>query len=191
MTSNQAEQSIIELRTERLLLRQWTNNDFEPFYRMNSDKAVMEFFPKCLSREQSDQAADRIQSFISKHGWGFWAVELIGQEKFIGFVGLNIPTAALPFSPCVEIGWRLAKSYWGKGYATEAARASLNCAFSALNLDEVVSFTPVINRRSQAVMKKTGMADTTDNFHHPVIERSHSLSEHVLYKITRERKFSD
>jgi len=107
-----------------------------------------------------------------------------GQHKFMGFVGLHTPSDALPFAPCVEIGWRLAKPHWGKGYATEAAMASLNFAFAELSLNQVVAFTAVANNRSQAVMQKLGMTNTGNNFMHPDIELSHPLCEHVLYKIS-------
>ena len=169
------------LKTPRLVLRQWTEDDFLPFSIMCRDKAVMEFFPKLLTRQESDAMGEKIRSLISERGWGFWAVEMPGRHKFMG---LHTPKDALPFAPCVEIAWRLAKPYWGKGYATEAAMASLNYAFTELSLDEVFAFTAVANNRSQAVMKKLGMTNTGNNFMHPEIEPSHSLCEHVLYKIS-------
>lgn len=144
----------------------------------------MEFFPKLLTEEESYTMGKRIQSLIAERGWGFWAVEVPGQSKFIGFVGLHIPKESMPFSPCVEIGWRLAKRYWGMGYATEAARESLRYAFTHLALDEVVSFTTVHNSRSQAVMKKIGMSYASD-FVHPDLEPSDPLREHVLYRISK------
>ena len=175
------------LTTKRLLLRQWTEDDFVPFANMCADKDVMEFFPSLLTPHESNAMATRIQSLIAERGWGFWALEVIGGSKFIGFVGLHIPSDKMPFSPCVEIGWRIAKPYWDKGYATEAAHAALEYAFSTLDLEEVVSFTTVNNKRSQAVMKKLGMLDTGNNFMHPDIQSSNPLCEHVLYKITRSQ----
>lgn len=172
------------IRTERLILRQWDQEDIQPFSQMCSDKDVMEFFPKLLTAEESYTMGRRIQSLIAELGWGFWAVELPGQSKFIGFVGLHTPKESMPFSPCVEVGWRLAKPYWGMGYATEAAKASLRYAFTHLGLEEVVSFTTAHNMRSQAVMKKIGMSYDC-NFKHPDLESSHPLCEHVLYKINR------
>lgn len=145
----------------------------------------MEFFPKLLAKEESYSVGERIKSLIAERGWGFWAVEVPGQSKFIGFVGLHIPKENLPFSPCVEIGWRLAKRYWGMGYATEAASASLRYAFAHLDIEEVVSFTTVRNIRSQAVMEKIGMSYDS-NFMHPDLEPSDPLREHVLYKISRD-----
>jgi len=173
------------LKTERLLLRPWTEEDFLPFSEMCGDKDVMEFFPALLTKSESDGIANRAKSLIDRRGWGFWAVEVPDQESFIGFVGLHIPNENLPFSPCVEIGWRVAKKYWGQGYATEAAKKSLSYAFTELNLNEVVSFTTIANTRSQKVMKKIGMSNTGNNFMHPDIKSTHPQCEHVLYKITK------
>ena len=173
------------LETDRLVLRQWTENDFLPFAEMCIDKEVMEFFPKPQTHEESYEMGKKIQSLITDRGWGFWAVEIPNQHKFIGFVGLHTPTDTMPFSPCVEIGWRLSKQHWGKGYATEAAEEALKYAFSTLNLEEVVSFTTIANSRSKAVMQKIGMHDSGQNFMHPDIKVSHPQCEHVLYKITK------
>jgi len=173
------------LTTDRLILRQWTEDDFAPFYRMCSDPDVMEFFPSRLTEEESDAMARKIQSLIQERDWGFWAVELRGLDKFIGFTGLHMPRANLPFAPCVEVGWRLAKEHWNKGYATEAATAALHYAFEQLVLDEVVSFTAQTNQRSQAVMEKLGMSNAGENFMHPDVPDDSSLREHVLYRITR------
>ncbi|BHH82769.1 GNAT family N-acetyltransferase [Desulforhopalus sp. 52FAK] len=173
------------LKTDRLLLRQWTEDDFLPFAEMCSDKDVMEFFPKPQTQKESYGMAKKIQSLIKDRGWGFWAIEIPGQHKFIGFVGLHAPKDSMPFSPCVEIGWRLSNQHWGKGYATEAAKAALEFAFNKLNLNEVVSFTTLANVRSMAVMQKIGMSNSAQNFMHPDIEASHSQCEHVLYKINK------
>lgn len=175
------------ISTERLLLRQWTDDDFEAFYQINKDPEVMRYYPSTMNRQESDNMARRIQSLIEERDWGFWALELKENQQFIGFTGLHIPKANLPCSPCVEIGWRVAKTYWNRGYATEAARASLDYAFDHLILDDVVSFTANINKPSQAVMKKLGMADTRENFLHPDVPSGHELSEHVLYRITRDQ----
>ncbi|ARN74137.1 GNAT family N-acetyltransferase [Oceanicoccus sagamiensis] len=173
------------IKTDRLLLRQWTKEDFLPFSEMCSDKDVMEFFPKIQTPKESIELGNKILSLINKRGWGFWAVEVPKHHKFIGFVGLHIPADSMPFSPCVEIGWRLSRQHWGKGYATEAAKESLNYAFSILELDEVVSFTTLANNRSKAVMRKIGMHDSRQNFMHPDIEATHPQCEHVLYKISK------
>ncbi len=128
----------------------------------------------------------KIQYQIDKNGWGLWAVEEKLSGRFVGFVGLNQPKTELPFTPCIEVVWRLAKAYWGKGYATEAGRKSLEYAFRDLSLDEVVSFTAVINKRSEAVMQRLGMINSHKNFDHPQVSSNSPLSEHLLYKIALE-----
>ena len=172
-----------ELTTPRLLLRQWRESDLEPFRVMCADEEVMKYFTSPLSMQESDQMAQRCQALIAERGWGFWAAEEVDSKQFIGFIGLHIPIAALPFSPCIEVGWRLAPDSWGKGLATEGARACLKFAFDKLKADEVVSFTAVQNRRSEAVMKRLGMARDKETFFHPAIEKGHPLSEHCLYRI--------
>lgn len=176
---------VSELETSRLCLRQWREDDFPIFAELNSDPVVMKHFPAPLQRRESDAMADKCKQLIAERGWGFWAASLKHNGCFIGFVGLHKPKASLPFSPCVEIGWRLHRRYWGNGYATEAAIEALNFAFEVLSLDEVVSFTTVRNHRSRSVMERLGMVNTHQNFYHPDIEPSHPLSEHVLYKIAR------
>ena len=173
------------LKTDRLLLRQWTEDDFLPFSEMCSDKEVMEYFPKLQTKDESYKMGEKILALINERGWGFWAVEIPNQYKFIGFVGLHSPTDKMPFSPCIEIGWRLSKQHWGKGYATEAAKEALKFAFTQLNLNEVVSFTTLANERSKSVMQNIGMHDSHQNFMHPDIEASHPQSEHVLFRIRR------
>lgn len=177
---------VIELDTERLWLRAWKEEDKEPFFRLNSNPEVMEFFPNTLSEEQSDILVDNIvRKFETQGGWGLWAVELKQSGEFIGFVGLNIPDIKFPFSPCVEIGWRLDKPFWGKGYACEAARRILDFAFTGVGLEEVVAFTTVSNYRSESVMKKLGMIRDEKTFFHPALAEDHPLREHVLYRIRR------
>lgn len=129
--------------------------------------------------------ADRCSALIGERGWGFWAAELKTSKTFVGFVGLHTPSDDLPFSPCVEIGWRLAFEHWGKGYATEAAQAALRVAFDTLLLGEVVSFTTIGNLRSQAVMKRLGMK-MIGAFDHPKLPTGSPLKKHCLYRITRE-----
>ena len=179
------------IETERLYLRQWQASDFAIFAEMNADPEVMKYFPKLLLATMSDIIANKCQQLTKDNGWGFWAVSLKDYSEqsnaFIGFVGLNQTHADLHFAPCVEIAWRLRKEFWGQGYATEAARASLNFAFTELVLDEVVAFTAVINKRSQLLMKHIRMTDTQNNFYHPALESNHLLAEHVLYKITRQQ----
>lgn len=174
-----------ELRTDRLLLRRWRPEDREPFAVLNADPVVMEHFPALLAREESDRMAERIEIHFKEHGFGLWAVELLGQASFIGFVGLAIPRFEAPFMPCVEIGWRLAADYWGQGYATEAARAAAAFGFEQVRLGEILSFTAVANQRSRRVMEKIGMShDPADDFDHPVLPVGHPLRRHVLYRLT-------
>lgn len=172
------------LRTSRLVLRAWKDEDLEAFAALNADPRVMEHMPGTLSRAASDASASKIRSSMSERGLGLWAAELPGEAPFIGFVGLSCPTFDAPFSPCVEIGWRLAHMYWGRGYATEGARAALDAAFGELGLPEVVSFTTKDNERSRRVMERLGMTrDERDDFDHPELPEGHPLRPHVLYRI--------
>ena len=177
----------IEFETERLLLRQWTPADREPFAALNADPRVMEFFPAQLTPAESDVLADRCESLIQERGWGFWVAELKASREFVGFVGLHTPSAELPFSPCVEIGWRLAFAHWGKGLAFEAARAALRIGFRSLGLNEIVSFTAVGNSRSRAVMERLNMYES-GTFEHPHVPQTSSLRLHCLYRLPRTRE---
>jgi RimJ/RimL family protein N-acetyltransferase len=176
----------IELDTPRLRLRQWREADREPFAALNADPAVMEFFYWASSRESSDASIDAWRSELASRGWSNWALDLRATGEFLGFTGLSVPRRVLPFSPCVEIGWRLARRHWGQGYATEAARAALEVAFTRLDLPEIVSFTAAGNRRSRAVMERIGMRDAKRDFEYPGIPAGHALSRHCLYRLTRE-----
>ena len=176
-----------EIRTARLLLRQWKPCDLAPFAALNADPEVMRYFPATLNRETSDGMAHRCRDLIEQRGWGFWAAEEQATGEFIGFIGLHTPAAELPCSPCVEVGWRLVKSHWGMGLATEGAAASLNHAFEKLNLPEVVSFTSIHNLKSEAVMRRLGMRRDKSTFAHPFIPRDHWLSTHCLYRLPARR----
>jgi RimJ/RimL family protein N-acetyltransferase len=175
---------LIEVETERLRLRQWKPADRVPFAALNADSKVMEFFPAPLTRVESDAMADRCQSLIEERGWGFWAVETKATQEFTGFVGLHTPSAELPFSPCVEVGWRLAFQHWGKGFASEAAREAIRVGFHLLDLREIVSFTTVRNFRSRAVMVRLGM-QAVGTFEHPQVPASSGLRQHCLYRLER------
>ena len=177
----------MELETPRLRLRQWRASDREPFAAMNADPAVMEFFAGLQSRAASDASIDAWQAQFQERGWSNWAVELRSTGTFIGFVGLSVPRRVLPFSPCVEVGWRLARASWGFGFATEAARASLRFGFEQLALPDIVSFTSVLNLRSRAVMERIGMHDTHQDFDHPALPEGSALRRHCLYRLTREQ----
>ncbi|GGM08920.1 GCN5 family N-acetyltransferase [Pseudomonas asuensis] len=152
---------------------------------LNADPEVREHFPSLLDRASSEAECERIQGRIEQHGWGFWAVELKETREFIGFTGLNTPEG-LPCSPCVEIGWRLAKPYWGRGYASEAAREALRIGFEQLKLDEIVAFTALSNYRSRAVMERLGMQDAHEEFDHPRVPAGHPVRRHCLYRLTYE-----
>lgn len=171
------------LRTERLILRRWVDGDRELFADINSDPEVMNYFPSVLSREESDELADRIEKHFVTRGFGLWALEICDVTSFAGFVGLSVPRFEAKFTPCVEIGWRLARAYWGHGYATEAASATLAFGFDELHLDQIVSFTVPSNVRSRRVMEKLGMThDPRDDFEHPSLPEGHPLRPHVLYR---------
>lgn len=175
-----------ELRTERLWLRRWLPEDRAPFARLNAEPRVVEFLPGPLSREESDAMADRIEAHFDRHGFGLWAVEVPGVTRFAGFVGLAIPRFEAPFTPCVEIGWRLDADHWSRGYATEGARAALQFGFEALRLEEIVSFTVPGNVRSRRVMEKIGMTRSArEDFDHPLLPEGHPLRRHVLYRTQR------
>jgi RimJ/RimL family protein N-acetyltransferase len=177
---------LTELETGRLRLRQWRASDLEPFAQLNADPRVMEFFPARLDRAASDALAGRIATKIAERGWGLWAAELKASVEFIGFIGLQPPPVPLPCSPCVEVGWRLAQAHWGKGLATEGARAALRFGFENLGLDEIVSITVPTNRRSRAVMERLGMQeDKAGIFEHPGIPLGSPLRVHCLYRLPR------
>jgi RimJ/RimL family protein N-acetyltransferase len=176
------------IETERLLLRRWKEEDREPSYRMNSDPRVMEFMPECLTRAERDQLFERINEHLRKHGFGLFAAELREERLFIGFIGLAVPSFEAHFTPCVEIGWRLTVDYWGRGLATEGARAVVKYSFGELALDELVSFTVPANIRSCRLMEKIGMtSNAADDFDHPNLPEGHPLRRHVLYRLRRNR----
>lgn len=179
--------SPVRLETTRIRLRQWRDEDLEPFASLNADPKVMEFFPAPLTRTESDAMALRVRGLIEERGWGFWALEIKDVVPFAGFVGMHVSTATLPFSPCVEIGWRLASGLWGRGYATEAAQTALAFGFRTLGLAEIVAFTAVGNRPSRRVMERLGMTHDQDGgFEHPGVPEGHPLRPHVLYRLRRE-----
>lgn len=175
-----------ELSTARLRLRSWSHEDRTPFYAINRDPRVTEFLPGPLTREQSDAMVDRIEAGFRERGFGPWAVEVVGAAPFIGIVGLSVPSFDAPFMPAVEVGWRLDSAYWGRGYATEAAQASLRFGFDVLGLSEIVSFTAQNNVRSIRVMERLGMThDVVGDFDHPLLPADSPLRRHVLYRLCR------
>ena len=175
------------LSSGRICLRRWREQDRDAFAAMNCDARVMEFFPSHLSRVESDAMVDRIQEHFSERGFGLWAMEIPDVAPFIGFTGLAVVRFSAPFTPCVEVGWRLAFAYWGHGYATEAARLALGYGFGTLALSEVVSFTAATNLRSRAVMERLRMRrDPGEDFDHPALPEGHALRRHVLYRLVRD-----
>lgn len=174
---------IHEICTPRLLLRQWKTCDLASLAALHADPDVMRFFPSVLSQDESDAMAHRCRALIDERGWGFWAVEERATGDFIGLIGLHTPAAHFPFSPCVEVGWRLARSHWGQGLATEGAQAAVQFGFEQLKLSEIVSFTSVHNFKSQAVMQRLGMRRDPATFAHPAVGTEHWLNDHCLYRI--------
>jgi RimJ/RimL family protein N-acetyltransferase len=176
----------LPIRTPRLLLRRWRDEDRAPFAAMNADARVVEHLPGPMTREASDALVDRIEGNFESRGFDVFAVEVAATGEFAGFVGLTVPRFQAAFTPCVEIGWRLAPAHWGRGYATEAARASLAFGFERLGLAEIVSFTVPANVRSRRVMERIGMThDSREDFDHPALAEGHRLRRHVLYRVAR------
>ncbi|MDF4252789.1 GNAT family N-acetyltransferase [Streptomyces sp. WMMB303] len=173
-----------ELLTERLLLRAWRESDLAPWAAMNADPQVREHFPGVLDRAQSDASVARFQADLEARGWGWWAVEVRASGEFIGFAGLDPVEEELPVEG-VEVGWRLARSAWGHGFATEAGRAAVEFGFASLGLPEIVAITPVGNVRSQAVMRRLGMThDPADDFEDPTVPPG-PLRHSVVYRLRR------
>ncbi|RDI16871.1 RimJ/RimL family protein N-acetyltransferase [Pseudacidovorax intermedius] len=192
MTSAQTRFTAIDparLQGPRVRLRPWQPDDLAPFAAMSADAQTMAYFLSTMDRAESELMAQRCQALIDAQGWGFWAVELAGagaDGPFIGLCGMNRPAWPLPFAPCVEIGWRLARPWWGQGLAAEAAALALDVGFAELGLDEIVAFTAVDNRRSRALMERLGMArDEAEDFDHPAVPDGHPLKRHVLYRLPR------
>ncbi|MDW7693346.1 GNAT family N-acetyltransferase [Flammeovirgaceae bacterium SG7u.111] len=167
--------------SERLGFRNWEESDIAPFHELNSDRAVMEFFPKLPSLAESKAFVERMKGMYEERGYCYFAVDLLKTQKFIGFIGIAYQDYAADFTPCVDIGWRLAKLAWGKGYATEGAKACLEVAFEKFGLEEVYSLAPAVNLRSTAVMEKIGM-EKQEYFNHPKLEDYPSLKKCVLYR---------
>ena len=175
-----------ELRTERLLLRRWQAGDLAPFAALNADPVVMEHLIAPLSQQETAEMIETLERRFEDQGYGLWAVEVIGGAPFVGFVGLNPATFEAPFTPAVEVGWRLAREHWSHGYATEAARAAVQFGFEVAGLDEIVSFTAAGNVRSRRVMERLGMTrDPAEDFDHPRVPEGHPARRHVIYRLRR------
>ena len=180
-----------ELQSPRLILRHWIPADRVPFALMNSDPEVMRYFPSVLSTDQSDLYAETVQLGLEEREFGFWAIEVRSADQdqglFIGFAGLSVPQWNATFTPCLDIGWRLGRDYWGMGYASEAAHRILDYGFNQLDIEEVLSFASVLNARSIAVMERLGMIrNSEDDFVHPMFAPDSDLSRHVLYRMPKQ-----
>ena len=164
-----------------IVLRQWRDSDLDLYAAMNADPEVMRYFPSPLSREQSEASLARQRSLIQQRGWGLWALEVDGD--FAGFTGLAIPGFEAPFMPCVEVGWRLRREYWGQGVAYRGALQALEYGFTILKLSEILSFTAAVNLPSRRLMERLGFVhDAASDFQHPSIPVGHKLRHHVLYR---------
>jgi RimJ/RimL family protein N-acetyltransferase len=176
------------IRTARLILRRWRDADLAPFAELNADPEVMAHMPTMYDRQTSDAIVARYRAHFDEHGFGLWALEVPGVSDFIGYTGLLVPRFTAHFTPCVEVGWRLARSAWGHGYATEAAQAAIALGFETFGLREIVSFTVPANRRSRAVMERLGMTrNPADDFDHPALPPGDRLRPHVLYRLSRDQ----
>lgn len=171
--------------SERLGFRPWAKADLEEFAAMNADSEVMEYFPKPLSREESAEFLERLLAHYDTHGYCYFATELLETGELLGFVGLAYQTYDADFTPAVDIGWRLKKEFWGKAYATEGAKRCLKYAFEELELEQVISTCPLVNKRSERVMKKIGMIKMGE-FEHPRLQENPELQPCVLYRITKK-----
>ena len=176
---------MIRIETDRLVLRNWREEDRQAFFEMNADPEVMRFFERTRSRAEADVAFDRFVREIDRNGYGFWAMELRDIGQVIGFTGLRDIHFDAPFTPAVEIGWRLLTSHWGNGYATEAARASLAYGFQQMALPEIVSFAVPENWPSRRVMERIGMRrEPQYDFGYPDVTPGSPLARHVFYRLT-------
>jgi RimJ/RimL family protein N-acetyltransferase len=176
------------LTTDRLLLRRWRDSDRQPFAALNADPEVMRYFPSTRTRAESDAMVDRLDAAIESDGFGLWAVERRDTGAFVGFVGLSRPSFDPVLDQQVEIGWRLARDAWGRGFATEAAREVVRFAFdpAGADLPALISFTAAINEPSRRVMRRLGMThDPADDFEHPALPPGHELRPHVLHRLRR------
>ena len=176
---------MIHYETDRLILRNWQDTDIDAFIKLGQDSKVMEFYPRCYTPEESVEIINKYKKSMLENGFSMYACELKDPQQLIGYTGL-MPRNDLPFSPCVEIGWRIFSDYWGNGFAVEGAKKCLDIGFNGFNLDEIVSFTANVNYRSERVMQKLGMISKhSEDFNHPKLPKDHPLSLHVLYRLNK------
>ena len=176
---------MIEFETEHLMLRQWREEDFSSYSKLTSNKDIMKFFPKLLTLEESNIAAKKFQQLIKTRGWGFWVVEEKVTKRFVGYAGLHAPKTLFPFSPCIEIAWRMQEQDWDNGYMLESGKAILELAFSKFHFDEIVYFSSIKNEKAKKYMLELGMVEDKKRFFHPFVDIGHDLSEHYLYRIKK------
>lgn len=176
------------IETTRLILRTWKDEDIDAYYSINQDPKVIEFLRGPMTMAEVKHFITEMNNNFIKHNYTLWAVEEKTTGNMIGFIGLQAPYFQAHFTPCIEIGWRLGSQYWGKGYATEGAKAALDYGFNKISLKEIVSFTVPANVKSLRIMEKIGMRlDVNGNFAHPKLPANHHLSIHVLYRITNRK----
>ena len=171
-------------KSKRLGFRNWLDEDAEHYGKMNADPVVMEYFPRTYSIEHTREKVQQAKLHFEKHTYGPYAVDLLENGEFIGYIGFVHPDFEADFMPCLEIGWRLKKEVWNKGYATEGAKKCLEYFFENFEIDSIVSFTAILNKKSERIMQKIGMTKIGE-FDHPKIDTGHALERHVLYQISR------
>lgn len=178
----------VMIETKRLILRTWVTGDIEPYYWINQDQKVIEYLSGPLSRETVEKFIEGANTQQNTRGYTLWAAEVKENHHLIGFIGLNYTDWESKFTPAVEVGWRLGSEYWGKGYATEGAKAALKYGFEEIGLNEIISFAVPENIRSIKVMEKLGLIrDFENDFNHPKLPLDHKLSNHVLYRLSKEQ----
>jgi len=178
-------QKTVRLETKHLYLRQWKEEDFSPYAKLTSNSEVMKFFPKLLTLEQSNAAALKFQKLISTRGWGFWAVEEKSTGQFMGYAGLHAPSTPFPFSPCVEIAWRMEEHCWENGYVLESGKAIVKFAVEEASLEEIVYFSSIHNKRAESIVSALAFKKEKSTFSHPMVKEGDFLSEHYLYRFIK------
>jgi len=172
-------------RSERLGFRNWLTTDIEIMTEINSDEEVMEFFPKIKSKHETAEFIERMQNQFNEKGFCYYAVDKLKTREFIGFIGLSEQIFTSDFASCIDIGWRLKKDEWNKNYAPEGAKRCLDYAFTKLKLEKIIAVAPIVNLKSELVMKKIGMKKVK-NFNHPALAENERLRECSLYEISAD-----
>ena len=176
-------------KSDRLGFREWSKNDLEEFLKLNSDEEVMEHFPKILSKEEVEEFIEKLKNHFEKNGYTYYAIEILDEKEFIGMIGIAFQEYQTKFTPAIDIGWRLKKSAWGKGYATEGAKRCLKYAFDELGIDKIISVCTIKNQKSENVMKKIGMKKIGE-FNHPELAEYPEYEKHFCYEIIKKENGS-